>query len=480
MSTSAPLLQSADPILNIGDEIEAKWTDEYWYNARIRQKTVKGYLVHYYEFGETELDIPLSHIKRKVVDGTQQIAVTAVTMTTTTSVVHDSHLGGEDPDSLREWLKELNLKKYYQSFKDQEFEYNMILNFNTEDIEEMLNNLGIKAGSKIKIKNDLIKRIELKKIHDTKRKALEKWLESISLQKYLSTFEKNGYTDLEKIQSFDQSQIEKMIGALGMKAGSSIKLKNGLANTASCSIMPNQTIDQPDELLEWLKTLKLEKYHKVFIDNEYDFNAILGYKPVEIDDMLNVIGIKAGSKIKIKNDLIERIGSTEEKEIDEVGRWLQSIELGKYAKQFKDNEYQCLDVIKSFNKDQIEEMIQTTGIKAGSAIKLKNALLELEDEEQPYEPLNDDNDDNERQPSQSWILNNEAMDSNWSPEKNNMAHLDKTNVFARSDMTCSVRDTCARIKQNQDGICDQLPEEFYVKSSRYKTYFKIKIRRVQV
>lgn len=476
MSTSAPL-QCEDPILDEGEEVEAKWTDNFWYNASVLEKTTNGYLVHYYEFGDTQLDIPYSHIKRKVADGIQQVAVSPVTVTTTTSVVHPQPFVKEDPDPLREWLKELSLEKYYQSFKDQEYDYNMILTFDTEGIEEMLNELGIKKGSKVKIRNDLMKRIEL----NEKSKALEKWLESIGLQKYLDVFEKNGYADLEKIQGFDHSQVEKMIEDLNMKAGSSIKLRNGLEITSTCSIVPDQTIDQSDELLEWLKTLKLEKYYKAFKENEFDYKSILEYSPTEIDDMLNVIGIKAGSKIKMKNDLNKRIGSTEQKEDedeDEVTQWLKSIELGKYAKQFKDNEYQSLEMIRSFNLDQIEEMISTTGIKAGSAIKLKNALKEHNanesDEEQPYKPLNDENENH----SANWILNNEAMDSNWTPEKNNLAHLDKTNDFARPDMSCSVRDTCARIKENRDNICHQLPKEFYVKSSRYQTYFKIKIQQL--
>lgn len=132
-----------------------------------------------------------------------------------------------------------------------------------------------------------------------------------------------------------------------------------------------------------------------------------------------------------------------------------------------------MKLIETFDEKEIKEMIETTGLKTGSAIKITNALKEKQSEAtDPYA-------DEDNEGSLSYVVNNEAKENSWTPQMTNEEHLDFTDTFRKQDNKCSVRDTCARIRNNTDGVADRLPAFFYVKSSRYQTFFKINIRKVE-
>merc|ERR1712080_454001 len=98
-----------------------------------------------------------------------------------------------------------------------------------------------------------------------------------------------------------------------------------------------------------------------------------------------------------------------------------------------------------------------------------NAYATLNEDDMPYKELA------EQSEQYRWIVNNGAMPGDWTPRQHGLEHLDKTDDFAKHDMSCSFRDTCGKIRNNYNNICNRLPKMFFVSSTRSQTYFRIKV-----
>lgn len=112
---------------------------------------------------------------------------------------------------------------------------------------------------------------EVSQEYDSDIMTVEQWLSgSLKLhKKYWSEFQKHGYTDMAKIRSFGESQIEKMLIDIGAKHGTAVKIRASLSElnktsssttstTTTTTTMSEEEFDEMDrELIDGMVRRKL-------------------------------------------------------------------------------------------------------------------------------------------------------------------------------------------------------------------------------
>jgi len=167
---------------------------------------------------------------------------------------------------------------------------------------------------------------------------------------------------------------------------------------------------------------------------------------------------------KIKRFGTKRVGTkkfVEESTKNEVKTWLKSIELEKYFKNFKENDYGTMKTINSLTPEEINNMIVLVGCSKDDEAKIKKAL-KIPESPSPYLlPKNN---------FSMLTLTNRPMSRGWKPAKND---VDLTDKFLNSDGSCSVS---LSIKQMEADIRKNGTTNFpicYVWSSKKGVYFQI-------
>jgi len=255
-------------------------------------------------------------------------------------------------DKVKNWLVSLNLEKYVNTFIAEKYDtMEMIMKLDAVQLETMIKSVGCKGGSAYRIRKSLEKMLQHNRQLDQPKQMKSKtassqyyndhdqnyvqdsfsskssltpslaqnstsievlkWLDSLGLRRYAAAFQENEFTDMALIKALDISQIDDMIKSVGCKEGSAVKIRNALIPRKNM-IYPKTkkkympvTINEMDEVRQWLSSLGLQKYANAFQYNEYDnMDMIKNFNTSEINDMIKVIGIKSGSAIKIKRNLV--------------------------------------------------------------------------------------------------------------------------------------------------------------------------------
>lgn len=221
---------------------------------------------------------------------------------------------------------------------------------------------------------------------------MSQWLSTLGLEeKYGKKFEEEQYTTMDKIMELNKSQIAMMLKVTGVddsdaetKILPSLEAIQGI-NKWKKALCGEWSNDMNDEI-----KIRTNNKRKLVVDMHcVGKPKLTGFISISrnnyflhYDDYPGVFG-QLSQESTLESDCAILIWYHDRKytrwysvndEIEEVGKWLSSLGLGKYQKIFQANKYTSMSMIKSFNKSKVDDMLKVVGCKQGSSLKIQYSL----------------------------------------------------------------------------------------------------------
>lgn len=242
---------------------------------------------------------------------------------------------------------------------------------------------------------------------DVTMMEIPQWLSTIGLkEKYEKKVEEEQYTSMEKIMGLNRSQIDLMIKVVGFDSEEASKILQSLEEIQRIhkwknSLCGTWTNDMNDEI-----KIKKNNERKIVVDMHcLGKPKLSGYIAISknhfllhYDEYPGVFGTLE-QNATMESDCSILIWYHDSKytrwysvndNIEEVRKWLMSLGLEKYLRDFQAHKYNSMDIIKSLNKSEIEVMMNAVGCKKGSSLKIMYSLGLLDKEKKqvfnPYAP----------------------------------------------------------------------------------------------
>jgi len=125
--------------------------------------------------------------------------------------------------------------------------------------------------------------------YESKPDEVANWLIRLGLERYLRLFIHWDYCSMEKIKGLDAEKFEQMLHRVGASKDAKIIFKKSLKGTFTVE--------------DWLASLDLRKYAKVFAEEEYDdMGSILNMNSMQLKHMLALVP-NLEHRRKIRNNL---------------------------------------------------------------------------------------------------------------------------------------------------------------------------------
>lgn len=228
---------------------------------------------------------------------------------------------------------------------------------------------------------------------------VSQWLKSINLEKYEKKFEVEQYNTMDKIMGLNNTEIKEMIDGMEIKREDAAIIYQILAELnqwkdSFCGRWTNDLNDLITITLNDKRSLKIAmRCASQQIVTGYiaicNMNFFLHY-----DDYPGIFGqlnkeatLDCGCGVLMWHHQEKYVKwySVNDK-IIEVRRWLHSLGLANYVKRFQELKYDNMELIKSCNKSQIEELTNAIGMKKGSTLKILYSLGLLKKKEERFNP----------------------------------------------------------------------------------------------